>query len=396
MKPITKLPTKGLAFIPSGEFDALKPSLDFIPGMFCDNSVALVWGPSQSGKTFFAIHALCCAATGRQMFGMDVERRRGLYVGLEGEANVKARIQAWCAMNGVAEDSNPIDYALGRFTLTSDEGEDSDVAKLIDYMQDRKIRFVIIDTLAMAMTGYDEISGQHMSWVIDALHHIKRATGACVVAIDHTGKNIKAGERGHSSKRGNVDTSIEIQVHNIERRMLGNRVQVVEHDITPDMRRTAYVKKQRDMEGAGVARWSFGLTTKVTPTVNARGDFVKSLAVDESCDRFKDLTADGAELTAEINAGAVAAVALSEREREAQDVLRDEMNRRRERYGSPDMTPEQFRRALVKAGWGPSKPASWRSAWLRLRERLTVRDDGIIVELGTPNNGGIHGDPSPH
>jgi RecA-family ATPase len=199
--------------VSNAELDTLAPSFDFLPDLLHDSTVGMIFGPPGSGKTFFAIHLLCCAALGRVTFGMKPEKRRGLYVGLEGESGIKARVMAWVAAN--EGDASPIHYAVGGFAIIS-EG-DKDVSDLIEYIRNERIEFVVIDTWSLAMSGLDEISGQHMSAGINALHRIKRETGACVVVVAHTGKNEKAGIRGHSSQTGNVDTTIELVVQNKRR-----------------------------------------------------------------------------------------------------------------------------------------------------------------------------------
>ncbi|MEQ1771292.1 MAG: AAA family ATPase [Devosia sp.] len=353
------LPDKGLLFVRKGQYDALAPSLDFIPGMLHDSTVAIIYGPSGCGKTFFALHLLCSVALGRPLFGDKPEKRRGLYVGLEGEANIKARIQAWCAANGV--DSNPIDYALGAFHI----GDDDDVANLIERMQQCETQFVVIDTLSIAMAGLDEIAGQHMTLVVNALHRIKRETGACVVALAHTGKNEKAGIRGHSSQLGNVDTTIEIVCHNKETVREGNKVRIVEHDVTLATPRSANVRKQRD--GEGNRKWPFTLALKETALRDARGRPVSSPAVDE-CEHFTDL--DDTPEQAPTRSANI--------EPEARAILRV-LIAKNERLGIGAPSVEQFHKALKREGWRKAdKPATRRKAWERVRDKLEVNSNGGI------------------
>ncbi len=354
------LPDDGLLFVERGRYDRLAPSFDFIPGMLHDSTVAIIYGPSGCGKTFFALHLLCSAALGRPLFGDAVEKRKGLYVGLEGEAAIKARIQAWCVANKV--ESNPIDYALGRFHLA----EKDDVDALIAYIADNGIQFVVIDTLSIAMAGLDEIAGQHMSVVIDGLHRIKRETGACVVALAHTGKNEKAGIRGHSSQLGNVDTTIEISCHNKETIREGNKVRIVEHEVTLATPRSATARKQRD--GEGNRKWPFVLALKETAMTDARGRPVSSPAVDE-CERFTDL---------DDTPDAKPDKAISKSAGEAMDVL-DELAAKHERLGIGAPTIDHLRKALKRAKWGADKAApAWRMAFKRIADKLELDSNGAI------------------
>jgi len=349
-------PEKGLLFVSAGSYDALRPSFDFIPGMLHDSTVAIIYGPPQSGKTFFALHLLCSATLGRRLFGVTPEKRRGLYVGLEGESGIKARVQAWCVEN--KEETNPIHYALGRFDLSDAE----QISELIGYMKKHGIQFVVIDTLSLAMAGLDEIAGQHMTYVMDQLHRIKRETGACVVAIAHTGKNERAGIRGHSSQLGNVDTTIEIRTHN-RKAQKGARGEADTSDepVTLDTPRSAIVRKQRDGESGRAVHFTLKLhDSKVR---DARGHVMRSPALCEH-EAFVAIeeAPEGARLT--------------KREREAKVIL-DSLNRRLGRAGPA--TLDQFQRELKRKGWGPERADSWRSAFRHLRERLDVDSNDEIT-----------------
>jgi len=353
-----KMPVDGLLFVSAGEFDTLTPSFDFIPDVAHDGTVVIIYAPPRIGKTFFALHLLCSTALGRTVFGLATEKRHGLYVGLEGEAGIKARIAAWCVQYGVA--SNPIDYALGRFSLAIED----DVAGLIVRMKRRRIGFVVIDTLSLAMAGLDEIAGQHMSLVIEALHRIKRETGACVVVVAHTGKNEKAGIRGHSSQLGNVDTTIELVAHNKETKRVGNKVRIIEHEITLATPRSAVVRKQRDAEGG--KRLNFTLVLRDTPFTDARGATVKRPALCEH-EAFPDLPPEGAPTPK-----------LTKREREAMEIL-DALNRKLGRSGPANI--DQFQRALKREKWGPDNFATWRSVFRNLRQKLDLDSSGAVLGI---------------
>jgi RecA/RadA recombinase len=336
------LPDSGLLFVNAGDYDRLEPSFDFIPGLLHDSTVGIIYGPPGSGKTFFALHLLCCAALGKTVFGLTPLQRNGLYVGLEGEAGIKARVSAWCGQNRV--EANPID-------------EDKDITGLIERIRRRKIGFLVIDTLSLAMAGLDEISGQHMSLVINALHRIKRETGACVVAIAHTGKNEKAGIRGHSSQLGNVDTTIEIVCHNKDAVREGDKTRIVEHEITLATPRSAVVRKQRDGEGG--RRFHFTLTLRDTLFRDARGAVLKRPTLREHA-AIADLPEEEAQATTR---------KLTRREEDAAEIL-DALYEKRGRLGPA--TVNQYRRALKREGSGPENPRSWRRAFHDLKASMQM------------------------
>jgi hypothetical protein len=69
---------------------------------------------------------------------------------------------------------------------------------------------IIIDTLARAMAGGDENSGQDMGKAVGTIDAIRAITSAHVCIIHHCGKDAARGARGHSSLRAAMDTEIEV------------------------------------------------------------------------------------------------------------------------------------------------------------------------------------------
>lgn len=341
---VKRTESRGLTSFAPGEYDSFAPAFDFIPGMMQDMSVAMIYGPPGSGKTFFAIHLLCSAALGQKLFKRTPAIRRGYYIGLEGEAGIKTRIKAWCAHNGI--DESPIHYALGSLDILDDDQR----AVLIAYIKEHEIQFVVIDTLSRTMTGTDENVAKEMSPVIDALHEIKNATGACVTAITHTGKDVAAGIRGWSGQLGAADTTIEIQA-----------ITAPGEDPRPDTPRIARVRKQKDIEPAEPV--NFVLAVHPTDVINARNEPVASLALDEH-ERFENLDAAPGK-----------AKPLTTRERKARAIL-EALTKKLGRAGPPNL--DQYRRALKRESWGPEGRESWERAFRRLTERFDLDSNGAI------------------
>jgi hypothetical protein len=91
-----------------------------------------------------------------------------------------------------------------------------------------KATLVIVDTLARAMAGADENSAQDIGQVVGHADLIRQVTGATVLLVHHTGKDVERGARGSSALRAAVDTEIECKG------LAGQRM--------------ATVAKQRDLE----------------------------------------------------------------------------------------------------------------------------------------------------
>jgi hypothetical protein len=70
-------------------------------------------------------------------------------------------------------------------------------------------RLVVLDTLARCMVGGDENTARDVGVAVESAEHIRRASGACVLLVHHSGKDVEAGARGSSALRAAVATEIE-------------------------------------------------------------------------------------------------------------------------------------------------------------------------------------------
>jgi hypothetical protein len=66
----------------------------------------------------------------------------------------------------------------------------------------------VVDTLSKYFGPGSESKDQDMRPFMDALFQLRDATGAAVVAVHHTGKDVAKGERGHSMLRADSDFSV--------------------------------------------------------------------------------------------------------------------------------------------------------------------------------------------
>src|SRR5690606_7842012 len=89
-----------------------------------------------------------------------------------------------------------------------DEHEAAQLTKAV--MDQGGADVVVIDTLAAAMPGGDENSGQDLGKVVDHCKFLHRQTGALVVLVHHSGKDQSRGARGWSGLRAAADAEIEV------------------------------------------------------------------------------------------------------------------------------------------------------------------------------------------
>lgn len=220
-------------------------------------AMSVIYGESNSGKTFFACTAAIHAALGREFFGLKMEKTGVVYVALEGTHGIMNRISAFKKEYGMRDIKDvPFGLVTVPFDLCTSE---EDTERLISLIKDAgdeismPIGWIILDTLARAMGSGNENASEDMGALVRNGDRIRSETGAHVTFIHHSGKDQARGARGHSSLRAATDTEIEVS--------------------TADKIHTARVTKQRDFDCVG----DFGFKLRVVEIGrNQRGKAVSS------------------------------------------------------------------------------------------------------------------------
>lgn len=179
-----------------------------IDGFMSLGDKSVIGGPSQSGKSFLAIHAGMCIATDRDFFGAKVTPGLVVYQAGEGARGVKKRLRAWRRHHGV-HFSRDTPFVLLRSAIDIYK-PDGDTTSLIAEINAIKalfrvpLRAVFIDTLATASGGAEENSSRDMGMVMANIARINEVTGAHVNLVHH----MNAGGtklRGSTAIYANVD-----------------------------------------------------------------------------------------------------------------------------------------------------------------------------------------------
>lgn len=193
----------------TADLRAMPPPEYLIDGWLVRNSLAMLFGPSGTYKTFLGIDLALHVATGSWWHGKHAVTRPGrvLYVIAEGAAGAPARIAAWEKRRNTSADNGAGVTWLPRAINLADRME---AAAFAEVAQDVAPDLVVIDTLARCTLGAEENSARDMGAVVEALDSVRRATGACVLTVHHTGKDSTSGARGSSALRGAMDTELEM------------------------------------------------------------------------------------------------------------------------------------------------------------------------------------------
>lgn len=176
-------------------------------------SLAVLFGDSNSGKSFFALDLGLHVALGWPWRGRRVSPGAVVYVAAEGGHGVRKRVVAFRQHYDLGELNVPFFLVPSAVNLLDPA---ADTGPLIELVKDAEANcglpcvLIVIDTLARAMVGGDENSSEAMGAFIANADRIRESIGAAVVLVHHTGKDRSKGARGHSSLRAAVDTEIQI------------------------------------------------------------------------------------------------------------------------------------------------------------------------------------------
>lgn len=175
-------------------------------------SLFVVYGESNSGKTFFILDLALAIASGGVWRGLAVRKGLVVYVAGEGAASVRNRVAAKLRVHSLSKD---IPFALIGEPVSLLEA--NSVASVIETIHraesecGERAVLVIFDTLARSLIGGDENSAQDIGVVVAAADRIRTATGAAVCLVHHSGKDPSKGARGSNALRCAVDTEILVE-----------------------------------------------------------------------------------------------------------------------------------------------------------------------------------------
>lgn len=202
-----------LPFFTFQEAEARLDADDFVEGLLCVRSMAVIYGESNSGKTFFATDLALHVAAGREWRGRKVESGLVVYLALEGSLGIRNRITAWKEEYGLGDYDLPfivVPVSVNLLNPDADAGLVIATVKAVAAKFGAPAKLIVVDTLSRAMAGGNENAPEDMTALIGTGDTIRQQTGACVAWVHHSGKNAALGARGHSSLRAATDTEIEI------------------------------------------------------------------------------------------------------------------------------------------------------------------------------------------
>jgi hypothetical protein len=185
---------------------------DFVQDLLTEGGASVVYGPSNTGKSFWVLELAASVASGRPfMDKLETDQGSVIYFALEGIHGARNRINA-LRQSGRLGEGSLFHLCFEPLSLLNERDVDRMVAaiKEAEWLDGVPCKLVIVDTLARAMPGGDENQGKDMGKYVFGKDKIRAETGAHVMSIHHCGKNEDNGARGHSSLRAAMDTEIRV------------------------------------------------------------------------------------------------------------------------------------------------------------------------------------------
>jgi hypothetical protein len=201
-----------------------------VKGLLIAGSLFVLYGESNSGKTFIMLDLALAVAGGSEWRGRRTRRGLVIYVAGEGAASVRARVTAYRAAHPEVAGGLPFAIVPQAVDFLSPGSIDAliETIRQAEVECGEKVVLVVIDTFARAVAGGDENSAQDVGQAVALADRLRAETGACVGFVHHAGKDPSKGARGSSALRAATDTEILVEG------VTGQRI--------------ATVSKQRDLE----------------------------------------------------------------------------------------------------------------------------------------------------
>ena len=193
----------------------LRPPPEFyFPGIIPKESVGALIAPSDSGKSFFALHCGLTLATGIEGMGRAAGSPRDvLYIPMEGSRDISHnRLPAWQQKHGVSQELIDRMRIVENFPDVLDGDR---VGQLLQRQRDAglDIELLLVDTYGRAMgeADLDENKAAEVRRFVRQMERIKRLMGCTVLLIHHTAKDKSNTSAGSYALQADCDFWISIE-----------------------------------------------------------------------------------------------------------------------------------------------------------------------------------------
>lgn len=180
----------------------LRPLIDGVMNL---DTVAMLYAPPATFKTFLSLWWAVCVALGHRWAGRDVAQGPVLYIAAEGVAGIQKRV---AALSWLLNGGKPIpDFYIYPSAVDLTNPSESDEIRA--FVAEHGVVFTVADTTVKVAGGADENDNTAMTQLTNAAEKIRRAhDGSTFLFVHHSGKS--GDYRGASALLGNVDTMLKL------------------------------------------------------------------------------------------------------------------------------------------------------------------------------------------
>jgi hypothetical protein len=182
---------------------------DLIP----ESALALIFGESQAGKSFFLLNMLASIGAGAKFLGKQTSKGIAFYLASEGRDGLPARVNAWKLHHSAdtveVMTVDPCDF---------DPCSQKDVEGLIRVAKKRAgeaelpVKAIAFDTVSGFIAGKDENDAATFSRLAAVSGQIRTQLNAAVIWVHHPSKGQPKAPRGSNALYGAADTVIHVVV----------------------------------------------------------------------------------------------------------------------------------------------------------------------------------------
>ena len=181
----------------------LPPPAWLVEGLLTLDSASWLIAAAGSYKSFVALDWAGHVGGGRAWMGRQVRAGPVVYVVAEGAGGMGPRIRAWEQRNGAMA------AAVRFLPMPIQVGRPDHWSALVEACRRLAPALVILDTQARITVGLDENDNTAMGEVVEAIERLRRACGACVLTVHHTGRS-GTHARGASAIDGAQDAELKL------------------------------------------------------------------------------------------------------------------------------------------------------------------------------------------
>lgn len=193
----------------------IKPRLSgnyLIKGWLDRGRLSMLYGAPGSGKTFTALDMAAHVAANHgdarhDWFGFRVRGGQVHYIAAEGRGSIPNRVAA-IKIARPELDLSRLRVCVDSIDLYNTGASEAFVKAVVD---GGGAALIVVDTLVRAAGGGNENSATDMSVVVGNCDRLSAATGAHVMLVHHSGKDVTRGPRGSTVFNGAVDSEVYMQ-----------------------------------------------------------------------------------------------------------------------------------------------------------------------------------------